>query len=127
MITIRLRCARMLPIGTLDESRSRTHSRVRKIEGAVCLKTTSAYERTLDSKGTRERGESPWRRVPNFRPRTRRPPGLHHVHLVASARSSIPVPNPHRTRIQGSNPMLLVDPIAANPTTKLILFHGGYP
>lgn len=30
-------------------------------------------------------------------------------------------------RIQGSNPMLLVDLIAANPNTKFILFHGGHP
>ena len=30
-------------------------------------------------------------------------------------------------RIQGSNPMLLADLIAANPKTKFILFHGGYP
>jgi predicted TIM-barrel fold metal-dependent hydrolase len=29
--------------------------------------------------------------------------------------------------IQGSNPMLLVDLMAANPKTKFILFHGGYP
>ena len=30
-------------------------------------------------------------------------------------------------RIQGSNPMLLVDLIDANPKTKFVLFHGGYP
>ncbi len=30
-------------------------------------------------------------------------------------------------RIQGSNPMLLVDMIAANPKTNFILFHGGFP
>ena len=30
-------------------------------------------------------------------------------------------------RIQGSNPMLLVDLIEANPNTKFILFHGGFP
>ena len=30
-------------------------------------------------------------------------------------------------RVQGSNPMLLVDVIEANPDTKFILFHGGYP
>ena len=30
-------------------------------------------------------------------------------------------------RIQGSNPMLLVDLIEANPRTKFILFHGGFP
>ena len=32
-----------------------------------------------------------------------------------------------QARIQGSNPMLLVDLIEANPKTKFILFHGGYP
>lgn len=32
-----------------------------------------------------------------------------------------------QARIQGSNPMLLVDLIQANPQTKFILFHGGYP
>ena len=32
-----------------------------------------------------------------------------------------------QARIQGSNPLLLVDLIQANPQTKFILFHGGYP
>jgi len=32
-----------------------------------------------------------------------------------------------QARIQGSNPMLLVDLIEANPKTKFILFHGGFP
>ena len=30
-------------------------------------------------------------------------------------------------KLQGSNPLLLVDLIEANPRTKFILFHGGYP
>src|SRR5204862_6814913 len=30
-------------------------------------------------------------------------------------------------RIQGSNPMLLVDLIGAKRKTKFVLFHGGYP
>ena len=30
-------------------------------------------------------------------------------------------------RIQGSNPMLLVNLIAGNPRTKFILFHGRFP
>ena len=30
-------------------------------------------------------------------------------------------------RIQGSNPMNLMNLIEANPLTKFILFHGGYP
>jgi predicted TIM-barrel fold metal-dependent hydrolase len=32
-----------------------------------------------------------------------------------------------QARIQGSSPMLLVDLIEANPKTKFILFHGGFP
>ena len=32
-----------------------------------------------------------------------------------------------QARIQGSNPMLLVDMIQANQSTKFILFHGGFP
>ena len=32
-----------------------------------------------------------------------------------------------QARIQGSNPMLLVDLIEANPKTKFVLFHGGFP
>ena len=30
-------------------------------------------------------------------------------------------------RLQGSNPLLLLDLIEANPKTKFVLFHGGYP
>jgi len=30
-------------------------------------------------------------------------------------------------RLQGSNPMLLLDLIEANPRTKFVLFHGGFP
>ncbi len=30
-------------------------------------------------------------------------------------------------RMQGSNPLLLVDMLAANPQTKFVLMHGGFP
>jgi predicted TIM-barrel fold metal-dependent hydrolase len=30
-------------------------------------------------------------------------------------------------KLQGSNPLLLVDVIEANPRTRFILFHGGFP
>ena len=30
-------------------------------------------------------------------------------------------------KLQGSNPLLLLDLIEANPRTKFVLFHGGYP
>jgi predicted TIM-barrel fold metal-dependent hydrolase len=32
-----------------------------------------------------------------------------------------------QARVQGSNPINLVDAIEGNPNTKFILFHGGYP
>ena len=49
------------------------------------------------------------------------------VELSAEARPAVPDPHRATARIQGSNPMLLVDLIEANPKTKFILFHGGYP
>ena len=30
-------------------------------------------------------------------------------------------------KLQGSNPLLLLDLIESNPKTKFVLFHGGYP
>jgi uncharacterized protein len=50
-------------------------------------------------------------------------------HLAGlSARHNLPFQiHTGDARIQGSNPMLLVDYIEANPRTRFILFHGGYP
>ena len=50
-------------------------------------------------------------------------------HIVAlSAKHELPFQiHTGQVRIQGSNPMLLVDLIQANPNTKFILFHGGFP
>ena len=46
--------------------------------------------------------------------------------LAAKYRAALP--NPHGRRPHsGFNPMFLVDLIEANPKTKFILFHGGYP
>jgi predicted TIM-barrel fold metal-dependent hydrolase len=50
----------------------------------------------------------------------------HWLHEVVTERANIELMLRH-ARIQGSNPMLLVNLIAANPRTKFILFHGGYP
>lgn len=103
-----------------------------KARGGVCLKTTIAYERTLDfQKISKERAASAW-----GRPRRQSPPEdvkafQDHImwHLVRlSAKLDLPFQiHTGHARIQGSNPMLLVDLIAANPSTKFILFHGGYP
>src|SRR5262245_48062923 len=48
----------------------------------------------------------------------------HLAHL--SAKHELPFQiHTGNARIQGSNPMLLVDYIEANPKTKFILFHGS--
>jgi len=45
-----------------------------------------------------------------------------------SARHELPFQiHTGHARIQGSNPLLLVEVIAANPRTRFILFHSGYP
>jgi predicted TIM-barrel fold metal-dependent hydrolase len=105
---------------------------VAKEKGAVCLTTTLAYERGLDVA-----------RVPEGRaakafgkPRSQLTPtevkefeDFAMWRLVElSARHDLPFQiHTGDARIQGSNPMLLVDLIDANPKTKFVLFHGGYP
>ncbi len=103
-----------------------------KARGAVCLKATTAYERTLAfEKVSKERAAKAW-----GRPRNQSSPedlkafqDFVMWHLVGlSAKLDLPFQiHTGHARIQGSNPMLLVDMIAANPGTKFVLFHGGYP
>ncbi len=103
-----------------------------KTKGAVCLKTTTAYERTLDFENvSRERAERAW-----GRPISQASPADAKAFqdfvmwriVELSARLELPFQiHTGHARIQGSNPMLLVDLIAANPKTRFILFHGGYP
>ncbi len=100
--------------------------------GAVCLKTTTAYERTLDfANVAKARAEKAWGQprgalaaedVKAFQDYV-----LWRI-VELSAKLDIPFQiHTGHARIQGSNPMLLVDLIAAHPKTKFILFHGGYP
>jgi uncharacterized protein len=103
-----------------------------KSKGAVCLKTTTAYERTLDfanvPKGRAEkawgrpRGQSSSEEIKDFQDYVM----WRIVELCAKLDLPFQIHTGH-ARIQGSNPMFLVDLIAANPKTKFILFHGGYP
>jgi predicted TIM-barrel fold metal-dependent hydrolase len=103
-----------------------------KQAGAVCLKTTLAYNRTLGfddvSKARaaavfgRKRKELNDREVKCFE-------DFIMWRLVElSAKHDLPFQiHTGQARIQGSNPMLLVDLIEANPKTKFVLFHGGFP
>jgi uncharacterized protein len=103
-----------------------------KAAGAVCLKTTLAYERTLDFANVpRERAEKAFGRTRKALTDAERKDFEDFImwRLVElSAKYELPFQtHTGQARIQGSNPMLLVDMIAANPKTKFILFHGGFP
>lgn len=103
-----------------------------KASGAACLKTTLAYQRTLlFEKVPKERAEKAFGRpraelsaaeIKDFE-------DFVMWRLVElSGRHELPFQiHTGHARIQGSNPMLLVDLIAAHPGTKFILFHGGWP
>jgi predicted TIM-barrel fold metal-dependent hydrolase len=105
---------------------------VAKEKGAVCLKSTRAYQRTLQFENmTKDRAAAVF-----GRPRKELTPEeiklfqdfimWRLVELSAKYELPFQIHTGHG-RLQGSNPLLLVDLIEANPRTKFILFHGGYP
>jgi predicted TIM-barrel fold metal-dependent hydrolase len=103
-----------------------------KEKGAACLKTTLAYERTLEfARVPKERAARAFgkRRSELSDEDAKAFEDFIMWHLVAlSARHDLPFQiHTGDARLQGSNPMLLLDLIQANPKTKFILFHGGYP
>lgn len=99
---------------------------------AACLKSTLAYERTLRFENVpRERAEKIF-----GRPRSELTAAEQQDFedfmfwrvCELSAKHDLPFQiHTGQARVQGSNPMLLVDLIQANPKTKFILFHGGFP
>jgi len=101
-------------------------------KGAVCLKTTRAYERTLRFEDvSKERAAGIFGRprsalsaqdVKDFQDYIM----WRLVGLSATYDLPFQIHTGHG-RLQGSNPLLLLDLIEANPSTKFILFHGGYP
>ncbi|MCE9544117.1 MAG: amidohydrolase, partial [Planctomycetia bacterium] len=98
----------------------------------VCLKSTQAYSRTLNYENVpKERaaavyGKSPKEATPQQQKDFEDFMFWHVCQL--SAKYDLPFQvHTGQARIQGSNPMLLVDVIEANRATKFILFHGGYP
>lgn len=103
-----------------------------KEKGAVCLKSTLAYQRTLEfDQVSKERAALVFGRarqdltageVKSFE-------DFIMWRLVElSAKYSLPFQiHTGDARIQGSSPMHLVELIAANPKTQFILFHGGFP
>lgn len=99
---------------------------------AVCLKSTLAYQRTLDFQNVpRERAEKVFGRPADKLSAAEIKDFQDFIFwriCELSAKHGLPFQiHTGQARIQGSNPMLLVDLIAANPKTKFILFHGGFP
>ena len=98
----------------------------------VCLKSTQAYERTLRyEKVSQARAAAvygkPKKEIAPQEQQDFEDFMFWHV-CKLSAKYELPFQiHTGQARIQGSNPMLLVDLIQANPQTKFILFHGGYP
>ena len=99
---------------------------------AVCLKSTQAYQRTLRyedvpkeraakafGRKADELSDAEFKDFEDF---------MFWQIVKLSAKYDLPFQiHTGQARIQGSNPLLLVDLIQANPQTKFILFHGGYP
>lgn len=123
-----------LKINTLDDYLALVDLMFRRAKeaGAVCLKTTVAYERTLQfDEVPQERAA----RIFGHPPAELSPADVkafedfmmwHLCRLSAQYELPFQIHTGHG-RLQGSNPMLLIDLMAANPKTKFILFHGGYP
>lgn len=98
----------------------------------VCLKSTQAYQRTLDyahverDRAAQVYGKAPDATTPEEQKAFEDFMFWHVCRL--SAKHGLPFQvHTGQARIQGSNPMLLVPVIAANPETKFVLFHGGFP
>ncbi|MBC8290981.1 MAG: amidohydrolase family protein [Planctomycetes bacterium] len=99
---------------------------------AVCLKSTQAYQRTLDYKqvskeqASRAYGKDP--KTVTTREQRDFEDFLFWRVCQLSAKYELPFQvHTGQARVQGSNPLLLVDVIEGNPKTKFVLFHGGYP
>jgi predicted TIM-barrel fold metal-dependent hydrolase len=103
-----------------------------KAAGAASLKTTLAYQRTLRFENvSREEAARSFghRRSELDAARIKQFEDFIMWRLVElSAKYDLPFQiHTGHGRIQGSNPMNLVDLIEANPRTRFILFHGGFP
>ncbi len=99
---------------------------------AVCLKSTQAYQRTLRyEKVPKERAAKVFGTPPAKLSADDKKDFEDFMFwrvLELSAKYDLPFQiHTGHGRLQGSSPMLLLDAIEANPRTKFVLFHGGFP
>ena len=98
----------------------------------ACLKSTQAYQRTLRyEKVPKERAAAVFGKSPDQITDAEQKDFEDFMfwHVAAqSAKHDLPFQiHTGHGRLQGSSPMLLLDLIEANPRTKFVLFHGGFP
>src|SRR5262249_38032762 len=103
-----------------------------KAGDCVGLKTTLAYQRTLlFERVSQERAEKAFgKKRSELSPEDVKAFEDFVMWRLAALSAKHEMPFQIHTgdaRLQGSNPMLLLDLIEANPRTKFALFHGGYP
>jgi len=101
-------------------------------KGAVGIKSTQAYVRTLDFERVDRARAAEVFGIPPDRITAREQKAFEDFmvwHLAAlAAAHDLPFQiHTGRGKPDGSNPMLLFDLIAGNPRTKFVLLHGGYP
>jgi predicted TIM-barrel fold metal-dependent hydrolase len=99
---------------------------------AVCLKSTLAYKRTLRFENVpRAKAERAFGRPRQELSAVQQAEFEDFIFwrlCELSAKHELPFQiHTGQARVQGSNPILLVDLIEANPKTKFVLFHGGFP
>jgi len=99
---------------------------------AVCLKSTLAYQRTLRFENVpRARADAAFGRTRKEISAEQQADFEDFIFwrlCELSAKHELPFQiHTGQARVQGSNPILLVDLIEANPNTKFVLFHGGFP
>ncbi len=100
--------------------------------GCVSLKSTQAYVRTLRyEKVTKQRAAKAYGKPPKevSEQDQKAFEDFMFWHICElSAHYDLPFQvHTGQARVQGSNPILLANVIAANPQTKFVLFHGGFP
>jgi hypothetical protein len=99
---------------------------------AVCLKSTQAYQRTLRYEDVpKERAALSFGKpASELTPMERKDFEDFMFWQIVKLSAKYDLPFQIHTghgRLQGSNPMLLLDVIEANRDTKFVLFHGGFP
>lgn len=103
-----------------------------KDQGIVCLKCTLAYQRSLRFENVaKEKAAAAFgKRQSQLTPEQIRDFEDFIMWRLCELSAKYELPfqiHTGQARIQTSNPMNLVDLIDANPKTKFILFHGGFP